>query len=138
MTDFTPTTEQVRSGYAIDPEAEYHDPITNPASPVADRYASARAALARWRVNSTEGPWERVWDAEPSDETAIHMPGKNIDVTMLTGDALLVLAMTNSRVLEVLDGMLTTASLATKPGQVSSWFPKLADAIVRADEEMHR
>jgi hypothetical protein len=27
--EFTPTTEQVRDGYAIDPVAEYHDPLTN-------------------------------------------------------------------------------------------------------------
>lgn len=27
--EFSPTTEQVRDGYAIDPEAEYRDPLTN-------------------------------------------------------------------------------------------------------------
>ena len=26
---FTPTTEQVRHGFAVDPEAEYRDPLTN-------------------------------------------------------------------------------------------------------------
>lgn len=26
---FTPTTEQVRDGYAHDPESEYRDPLTN-------------------------------------------------------------------------------------------------------------
>jgi hypothetical protein len=28
MTEFTPTTTQVRDGYRYDPEAEYRDPIT--------------------------------------------------------------------------------------------------------------
>jgi hypothetical protein len=29
MSERTPTTEQVRSAYSYDPEADYHDPLTN-------------------------------------------------------------------------------------------------------------
>lgn len=39
--EFTPTTEQVRSAYAHDPEAEYRDPVGFP--PMAVR-AALRAA----------------------------------------------------------------------------------------------
>ncbi|CAN5422894.1 hypothetical protein BH09ACT9_BH09ACT9_00440 [soil metagenome] len=42
--EFTPTTEQVRSGYAIDPEAEYHDPLTN-------HTALGERAFDRWLLD---------------------------------------------------------------------------------------
>lgn len=40
---FTPTTEQVREGYADDPTAEYYDPLTN-------HTALNRRAFDRWLV----------------------------------------------------------------------------------------
>lgn len=41
--EFTPTTEQVRHGYAVDPEAEYRDPLTN-------HTAWGERAFDRWLV----------------------------------------------------------------------------------------
>lgn len=38
---YIPTTEQIRDGYSIDPEAEYHDPLTN-------HTANNRRDFARW------------------------------------------------------------------------------------------
>ena len=43
MSDFTPTTEQVRDGYRYDTEDEYRDPIGAP-----QRSAEAGRAFDRW------------------------------------------------------------------------------------------
>ena len=43
MSDYTPTTEQVRSFYAHDSEDEYHDPIAYPS-----HVRSAEQAFDRW------------------------------------------------------------------------------------------
>lgn len=43
MSEFTPTTEQVRSGYATDPEAEYRNPVNYPA----EEHENGRA-FDRW------------------------------------------------------------------------------------------
>ncbi|WP_308491048.1 hypothetical protein [Microbacterium terrisoli] len=64
--EWTPTTEQVRDGYAIDPEAEHHDPIGYPQW---ERYA--RRAFDRWLAAHDAELLERVADeyaAQPEQE----------------------------------------------------------------------
>ena len=41
--EFTPTTEQVRDGYATDPEDDYRNPISAPAN-----FRAAERAFDRW------------------------------------------------------------------------------------------
>lgn len=41
MAEYTPSTDQVREGFATDPIADYHDPLTNHA-------AEGRRAFDRW------------------------------------------------------------------------------------------
>jgi flavin-dependent dehydrogenase len=54
---FTPTTEQVRYGYAMDPEGEYRDPIGYPAYERGLRRAFDRWLAARIREAKAE-----AWD----------------------------------------------------------------------------
>ena len=63
MSEFTPTTEQVRSAYAHDPEAEYRDPVGFPAMQrenlrAFDRWLAAHDAEVRGGVVSEEPEWE--------------------------------------------------------------------------------
>lgn len=53
MNEFTPTTEQVRDGYAIDPEDEYRDPINAPAN----RRANERY-FDRWLAGVKADAWD--------------------------------------------------------------------------------
>lgn len=55
--EWTPTTEQVRDGYAIDPEAEHHDPIGYPQW---ERYV--RRAFDRWLAEHVASEVERLAD----------------------------------------------------------------------------
>lgn len=63
--DYTPTTDEVRDGYATDPESEYYDPIGYPA------YARGlRRAFDRWLAAHDREVAERAaqrvrdyWDA---------------------------------------------------------------------------
>ena len=64
--EFTPTTEQVRSAYAHDPEAEYRDPIGFPAMQrenlrAFDRWLAAHDAEVRAGVVAEEPEWEYGW-----------------------------------------------------------------------------
>jgi hypothetical protein len=70
MTEFTPTTEQVRTGYASDPESEYRDPINYPhwekqLAAAFDRWLARRDAEvaakaledAAGRLREMDEPW---------------------------------------------------------------------------------
>lgn len=56
--EYTPTTAQVRDGFAIDPIAEYHDPLTNHTEP-------GRRAFDRWLAEH-----DREVAAEALDDAA--------------------------------------------------------------------
>ena len=56
MSEFTPTTQQVRDGYRYDPEDEYRDPIGAP-----QRSAEAGRAFDRWLDNVRAEAWEEGW-----------------------------------------------------------------------------
>lgn len=49
MSEWTPTTEQVRSGFASDPEGEYRDPIN-----AASNQRWAEKAFDRWLADHDE------------------------------------------------------------------------------------
>ncbi|QIK64131.1 hypothetical protein G7068_13690 [Leucobacter viscericola] len=53
---YTPTTEQVRSGYASDPVGEYHDPI----NAAANERAAARG-FDRWLAEVERAAAEKAW-----------------------------------------------------------------------------
>lgn len=79
MTDFTPTTEQVRDGSAIDPEAEYRDPLTNH-TPYGQR------AFDRWLAEHDRAVSERAWSEGrtasidlQSDATGFRVVARNAD-----------------------------------------------------------
>jgi hypothetical protein len=67
--EWTPTTEQVRDGYAIDPEAEHHDPIGYPQW---ERYA--RRAFDRWLAAHDAELLERVADEIEKDRPEMGDP----------------------------------------------------------------
>lgn len=61
--EFTPTTEQVRSTYAHDPEAEYRDPVGFPSMQrenlrAFDRWLAAHDAEVQAQVVAEEPEWE--------------------------------------------------------------------------------
>lgn len=58
MADFTPTTAQVRSGYACDPEGEYRDPIN-----AASNQRWAERAFDRWLDAVKREAKAAAWDA---------------------------------------------------------------------------
>jgi hypothetical protein len=55
MSEFTPTTTQVRDGYRYDPEAEYRDPIT-PHHEINGR------AFDRWLAERDRRVRSEAWD----------------------------------------------------------------------------
>lgn len=59
MSDWTPTTEQVRYGFAVDPEAEYRDPLTN-------HTLHGERAFDRWLAAHDAEVWDKGRDAAVS------------------------------------------------------------------------
>jgi len=55
MSDHTPTTREVRKGYAEDPVAEYYDPITN-------HTAEGERAFDRWYAEEIRKAKAQAWD----------------------------------------------------------------------------
>ena len=53
--EFTPTTEQIRSGYSVDPIAEYHDPLAN-------HTLWNERAFDRWLAEYTREKQEAAFD----------------------------------------------------------------------------
>lgn len=56
MSDYTPTTEQVRDGYRYDPEAEYHDPVT-------PHHVTSGRAFDRWYAAEVRKAKAEAWEA---------------------------------------------------------------------------
>ena len=72
--EFTPTTDQVRSAYAHDPEAEYRDPVGFPSMQrenlrAFDRWLAAHDAEVRAGVLAEEPEWECTRQAEANGWT---------------------------------------------------------------------
>lgn len=72
MAEYTPTTEQVREGFAEDPVAEYHDPITNHA-------AHGRRAFDRWLAAHDREVAERAFDE------GVHAPHSSMNPYRVDG-----------------------------------------------------
>ncbi|MDY1005712.1 hypothetical protein [Curtobacterium sp. CFBP9011] len=109
----------------------------------------ARDVLKKWREGAVAGPWfadrehPEFDGATIANDAFLNPTNENehepvLDVSGISiGDARLIVGTAgNPDLLDVLDGMLTTASLAKTPDQVSSWFPRLAAAIIAADDRM--
>lgn len=56
--DFTPATEQVRDGYAIDVEGEYGNPVD-----AGNNRKWAERAFDRWLAEVKASAWDEGWDA---------------------------------------------------------------------------
>lgn len=74
MSDFTPTTEQVRSGFATDPIAEYHDPLTN-------HTRLGERAFDRWLVEHDRRIKAAAWDRGIIDANVTRTTGRLIRCT---------------------------------------------------------